>query len=53
MFRVRAQAVRAAVFCRERGLLLADEVGLNRKPVTVVVPIGLIALRKKKRRSEQ
>jgi hypothetical protein len=53
VFRVRAQAVGSAVLCHKRGLLLANEVGLNREPVTVVAPICLVALREKKRWSEQ
>ena len=52
MFRVRTQTVGTAVLCGKRRLLLADEVGLNGEPVTVVMPICFVALRRKKRRSK-
>ena len=44
VFRVGAQAVRPTVFRVERRLLLADEIGLDREPVTVVAPIGVVRL---------
>ena len=53
VFRVRAQAVGPAVLCRKGRLLLANEVGLNGEPVTVVVPICLVTLSNKERGSEQ